>query len=334
MIKVGINGFGRIGRLAARTILQKYKDKLELVCINTSGRMETEGWAHLFEYDSTYGKYRGEVSVEGEEMVVDGLRIPILGEQDPGRVPWGKYAVEIVIESTGIFRQTEQAKKHLRDSVKRVIIAAPPKDEQTAMFVLGVNQEKLGHHKVFSAASCTTNCVAPIVKVVDQEFGIDKALMTTIHAYTADQQLLDGSHKDLRRARSAAINIVPTSTGAAQATAKVYPPVEKKFDGLAIRVPVKTGSLTDFTFVTKTKTSVEEVNNVFKKVSLGDLKGILGVTNKPLVSTDVIGLEVSALIDLSLTQVMGGNLVKVIAWYDNEWGYVQRLVEEVLLCQS
>lgn len=334
MIKVGINGFGRIGRLTARTILQKYKDKLELVCINTSGRMETKGWAHLFEYDSTYNKYQGEVLTEGDEMIVDGVRIPVLGEQDPSRIPWGKYGAEIVIESTGVFRQTEQAKKHLRASVKRVIISAPPKDDQSTMFVLGVNQDKLGHHKIFSTASCTTNCVAPVIKVLDEAFGIEKAMMTTIHAYTSDQQILDGSHKDLRRARSAAINIIPTTTGAAAATAKVYPKVEKRFDGLAIRVPVKTGSLTDFTLVTKNKTSVEEVNNVFKKASLESLKGILGVSNKPLVSTDVIGLELSSLVDLSLTQVMGGNLVKVIAWYDNEWGYVQRLVESVLLCQS
>ncbi len=339
MLKVGINGFGRIGRLAARTILQKYKDKLSLVCINTSGRMDVAGWTHLFEYDSTYGKYPGKVSAIGRSssgrennlMVVDGMKIPVLGEPEPAKIPWGKYQTEIVIESTGVFRDRENAQKHLRDTVKKVIISAPPKDENIPMFVIGVNEKNSTNEQILSSASCTTNCVSPVVKVVNENFGIQKALMTTVHAYTSDQRLLDNSHPDLRRARSAAVNMVPTSTGAAKATTRVYPVVAGKFDGLAIRVPVKSGSLTDFTFVTKKQTAIEEVNQAFVRAAETDLKDILGITQKPLVSSDIIGLELSALVDLSLTKVIGGDLVKVVAWYDNEWGYAQRLIEQVLL---
>ncbi|HUV47288.1 MAG TPA: type I glyceraldehyde-3-phosphate dehydrogenase [Candidatus Bathyarchaeia archaeon] len=331
MIKVGINGFGRIGRLAARIILQDYRDKIDLVCINTSGKIDTSGWAHLFKYDSSYAQYPAKVEVRGEAMVVDGVAIPILGERKPAHIPWGRYGVQIVIESTGVFCDAQGAKQHLRDSVKKVIITAPPKDEQTPIYVIGVNENNIGNEPVLSSASCTTNCVAPVVKVVEKNFGIVKALMTTIHAYTSDQELLDGSHKDLRRARAAAINIVPTTTGAAKATAKVYPQVKDIFDGLAIRVPVATGSLTDLTFVTKRKISVDEVNEAFKKAAATELKDILGVTEEPIVSSDIIGLKLSCLVDLSLTKVVAQDLLQVIAWYDNEWGYSQRLVEQVLL---
>lgn len=331
MFKVGINGFGRIGRLATRIILKDYQNKLDLVCINTSGRIETSGWTHLFEYDTAYGRYDGQVRVKGSQMVVDGKAIPVLGEREPSKVPWAKYGVQVVVESTGVFRTEKDAAEHLRGTVKRVILSAPPKEGNIPMYVIGVNADKMGKEKIISCASCTTNCVAPIVKVVAEEFGIKKGLMSTIHAYTSDQELLDGSHKDLRRARAAAVNIVPTTTGAAKAAGEVYPAVKGVFDGLAIRVPVITGSLTDFTFVTKKKTSVEAVNQAFKKAAQRKLKGILGVTEKPLVSSDIIGLKLSALVDLSLTTVIKGDLVKVIAWYDNEWGYAERLVEQTVM---
>lgn len=331
MIKVGINGFGRIGRLAARIILKKYQSEIDLVCINTSGRIDTAGWTHLFKYDTAYGKYSGKVEAKDKEMIIEGKRIPVLGEREPAKIPWGKYGAQIVIESTGVFRKEKEVKQHLRETVKKVIISAPAKEGQVPLYVIGVNEDKMGDEKILSCASCTTNCVAPIVKVIDQNFSISKALMSTIHAYTPDQELLDGSHKDLRRGRSAAANIVPTTTGAAKATGQVYPRVKGIFDGLAIRVPVITGSLTDFTFVVKKKTSVERVNQAFEKAAQQDLKGILGVTREPLVSSDIIGLELSSLVDLSLTKVIDGDLVKVIAWYDNEWGYAQRLVEETIL---
>jgi glyceraldehyde-3-phosphate dehydrogenase type I len=236
-----------------------------------------------------------------------------------------------VIESTGVFREAEEARKHVRGTVKKVIISAPPKANRVPMYVMGVNEDKMGKESVFSCASCTTNCVAPIIKVMDRNFGISKGWMSTIHAYTADQELLDGSHQDWRRGRAAAVNIVPTTTGAARATGKVYPAVKNIFDGLAVRVPVITGSLTDFTLVTKKKTTSEKINQVLEEASKKELKGILGVTREPLVSSDIIGSEFSALVDLSLTRVIKGDLVKVIAWYDNEWGYSQRLIEEVLL---
>ena len=338
MIKIGINGFGRIGRLTARIILRKYKDKLDLVCINTSGRTDTAGWTHLFKYDTAYGKYSRKVITEGSQMVVDGVSIPILKERDPNKIPWERYGTEIVVESTGSFRDAEGAKKHLRGSVKKVILSAPgkntssiSKENNIPMYIIGVNEDKITEEKILSCASCTTNCVALVTKIIGDNFGIKKAFLTTIHAYTSDQRLLDGSHKDLRRARSAAVNIIPTTTGAARATGEVYPAVAGVFDGVAIRVPVMTGSLSDLTFLTKKKTSIEEINKAFEKAAQGKLKGILGASWEPLVSSDIIGLELSALVDLSLTNVIDSDLVKVFAWYDNEWGYAQRLVEEVVL---
>lgn len=332
MLKVGINGFGRIGRLAARIILSKYKDKLDLVAINTSGSVEAASWVHLFKYDSAYGKYKGEVTCAGENLVVDGKKIPILSQRDPALVPWGDYGVEVVIESTGVFREKKDIEKHLRDSVKRVILSAPPKGEgEIDIIVIGVNDDKRGDQKIISSASCTTNCAAPVSKVILQNFGVKKAMLTTIHAYTADQELQDGSHKDLRRSRAAASNIVPTSTGAAKATAETLPQLSGKFDGMAIRVPVLVGSLSDITYVVEKRTAVEEVNEAFKKaVKDPSYKGVIEVTSEPLVSSDIIGKKASAIVDLSLTRVIGGDLVKVVAWYDNEWGYAERLVEEVL----
>jgi len=338
MLKVGINGFGRIGRLTARIILEKYKKELELVCINTSGKMDASGWAHLFKYDTAYGKYKGKVLGIENQLVVKETSIPVLGEREIEKIPWSKYGVEMVIESTGVFRKKEEVKKHLKGTVKKVILSAPPKDPPKSeaggnipVYVIGVNEDKMGKEDILSCASCTTNCAAPVTKVIDESFGISKGLMSTIHAYTGDQRLLDGSHKDLRRARAAGVNIVPTTTGAAKTTGEVYPAVKGIFDGLAIRVPVITGSLVDFTFVLKKKTTVEKVNQAFEKAAHGKLKGILEVTKEPVVSSDVIGIEPSTLVDLSLTKVMDGDLVKVIAWYDNEWSYCERLVEEVVL---
>jgi glyceraldehyde 3-phosphate dehydrogenase len=338
MIKVGINGFGRIGRIAARVILQKFKQELDLVCINTSGSIDTPGWTHLFKYDSVYGKYPGKVSSQGDTMIVDNKKIPVFGQRDPAKIPWEKYDTQVVIESTGIFRKSKDAKKHLRGSVKRVIISAPPKgasdgskDDKIKMYIIGVNEDQITDQQVISLASCTTNCAAPVVKVIDESFGIEKSLMTTIHAYTTSQEILDGSHKDLRRGRAAAVNIIPTTTGAAQATAQVYPQVKEKFDGLAVRVPVTTGSLTDFVFLTKKNTTEKQVNQAFEKASKGKLKNVLAVTSEPIVSKDIVANPHSAIVDLSFTKVIGGNLVKVFAWYDNEWGYANRLVECIKL---
>jgi len=331
MLKVGINGFGRIGRLAARIILSKYKNKLDLAVINTSGSVPAASWVHLFKYDTAYGKYGGEVFCEGENLVVDGKRISLLAQRDPALIPWGNYGVEVVVESTGVFREKKEVEKHLRDSVRRVVLSAPGKgEEEIKTIVIGVNDSERADEKIISSASCTTNCVAPATKVILENFGIKKALLTTIHAYTPDQELQDGSHKDLRRARAAASNIVPTTTGAAKATAKTLPALAGKFDGTAIRVPVLVGSLSDITYVVERQTTVKQINEAFKKATEGKLRGILEVTSEPLVSSDIIGKEASAIVDLTLTKVIAGDLVKLVAWYDNEWGYANRLVEEVL----
>jgi glyceraldehyde 3-phosphate dehydrogenase len=331
MIKVGINGFGRIGRVAARIILQKFSDQLELAAINTSGSIDNAGWAHLFKYDTAYGQYPGKVGIEGDSLVVDGVKIPLLAQPDPAQIPWGTYGVQVVIESTGVFRKKEDIEKHLRDSVQKVVLSAPVKGEgEVTTIVIGANDAAREGQKLISSASCTTNCISPVARVILENFGIKKALLTTIHAYTADQELQDGSHKDLRRARAAAANIVPTSTGAAEAAALALPHLKGKFTGLALRVPVITGSLSDLTFVVEKPTTVEAVNQAFKAAAQGQLKGILEVTDEPLVSSDIIGSAASAIVDLPLTQVVDGDLVKVVAWYDNEWGYAHRLVEEVI----
>ena len=344
MIKVGINGFGRIGRISFRIALTKHVNELQIVAINTSGSMNVEGWAHLVNYDTVYRKF--EKKVVGEKMKetkeatdenpligylkVEDSKIPVLAQRDPAKIPWGKYGADIVIEATGIFREEEDAKKHAQGGAKRVVISAPSKGGNVGTYVLGVNEYK-GEAEVLSNASCTTNCVAPIAAVIHSKFGVEKALMTTIHGYTDDQRLQDNSHKDLRRARAAAENIIPTTTGAAVATTETIPELKGLFDGRALRVPVATGSITDFSFVLKKEVTVEEVNEALKEASDSPLyRGILGVTNEPLVSSDIIGRSESAIVDLLLTQVVGGNLVKVFAWYDNEWGYAERLVEQVI----
>lgn len=333
MIKVAINGFGRIGRLALRVARAKHQKDLQIVAINTSGNMEPAGWAHLFEYDSTYRKYPGKVAASGDNLVVDGVSIPLLAEREPKDLPWKKFNVEVVLECTGLFRKPAEAQGHIDAGAKKVILSAPPKGTSEGIYMIGLNAEKIGTEPIISNASCTTNCVAPVAKVMVKEFGVIKAAMTTIHAYTSDQRLLDNSHKDLRRARGAATNIIPTTTGAADAVGAVVPELNGLFDGLAIRVPVVTGSLTDFTFLLKKKTTVAAVNQVLISAARTYLKGILGVTDKPIVSGDVLGNEFSALVDLELTRVIDGDLVKVMAWYDNEWGYVTRLMELAALCR-
>jgi glyceraldehyde 3-phosphate dehydrogenase len=334
MIKVGINGFGRIGRVALRTILNKYLSEVKVVAINTSGSMDAQGWAHLFEYDSVYHRFNGKVQVEkgqGEEigvLVVNHQRIPFLAQKDPGKIPWKKYGAEIIIESTGVFRDRKSASAHFKGGAKKIIVAAPTDGVKT--FIMGVNEKDYRGELIIDNASCTTNCVAPVTKIMRENFGLQKALLSTIHAYTADQELVDGSHHDLRRARSAAINIIPTSTGADETTIEVIPSLKGLFDGLSYRVPVVCGSVTDLCFVTTHRTSVEEVNKTFKKAAEGKYRGIVEVSDKPLVSSDIIGNSFSAVVDLSLTQVIDGDLVKIVAWYDNEWAYSCRLVEQLI----
>jgi glyceraldehyde 3-phosphate dehydrogenase len=352
MVKVGINGFGRIGRIAFRIWLLKHTSEMEITAINTSGSMDASGWAHLVNYDTMYRKFEKNVSgeetkkakevtaalEEGNEinpligyLKVEGKKIPLLAQRDPAKIPWKDYGVEVVIESTGKFTTQEEAKKHALGGAKRVVLSAPAKGENVGTFVIGVNEVK-GDAEVISNASCTTNCVAPVAAVIHSAFGIEKALMTTIHSYTDDQNLQDNSHKDLRRARAAAENIIPTTTGAAIATTETIPELKGLFDGMSLRVPTATGSISDFTFLLKKDVTAEEVNNSLKKAAEENalFKGILAVSDEPLVSSDIIGRSESAIVDLALTQVVAGNLVKVFAWYDNEWGYANRLVEQVI----
>jgi glyceraldehyde 3-phosphate dehydrogenase len=344
MIKVGINGFGRIGRIATRIALLKHSQEIEISAINTSGSMNVAGWVHLLKYDSTYGKFSKEIVAEelkkAEDATdedplignikIEGLVIPILAQKDPAKLPWGKYGVDVVIEATGRFTSEEDAKKHAIGGAKRVVISAPSKGGNVGTYVLGVNEYK-DQAVVLNNASCTTNCVAPVAAVMHSKFGIEKAAMTTIHGYTDDQNLKDNSHKDLRRARAASENIIPTSTGAAISTTETIPELKGLFDGTALRVPVATGSMTDFAIVTKRDVTVEEVNQAFVEAEKNQLyKGILATTTEPVVSSDIIGRSESCIVDLDLTQVIAGNLVKVFAWYDNEWGYSNRLVEQVV----
>lgn len=332
MVKVGINGFGRIGRLAFRIGVLKHLDELTFSAINTSGSMPPSGWAQLVNFDTMYRKFEYEVKANENSISIPerGISVPILEEKDPAKIPWSDYGVEVVIEATGKFTSEEDAKKHALGGAKRVIISAPAKGSNVGTYVLGVN-EVSKDAVVLSNASCTTNCVAPVAAVMNAKFGIEKAMMTTIHSYTDDQNLQDGSHKDLRRARAAAQNIVPTSTGAAIATTETIPELKGIFDGMAIRVPVTTGSLTDFTFLLKKEVTKEEVNDAFKEASNNPIyKDILAVSEGFLVSSDIIGRSESAIVDLPLTQVVAGNMVKIFAWYDNEWGYANRLIEQVI----
>ncbi|MEI6776080.1 MAG: type I glyceraldehyde-3-phosphate dehydrogenase [Chloroflexales bacterium] len=329
MVRVAINGFGRIGRQTFKAMLEYHPDEFEIVAINDLTDNET--LAHLLRYDSTYGPFDGEVSVTSDKIIVDyddvHYEIAALAERDPTALPWGKMGVDIVIESTGRFTDAEKAKAHLVAGAKKVIISAPAKGEDLTI-CLGVNETKYDHekHHILSNASCTTNCLAPVAKVLNDKFGIQRGLMTTIHAYTMDQNLQDNVHSDLRRARAAALNMVPTTTGAAKAVALVIPELKGKFHGYAVRVPTPTVSMVDFSVLLGRATSVEEINQVFREASESEeLEGILGVSDQQLVSSDFIGSTYSSIVDLPLTIAMGDDFFKVVSWYDNEWGYSVRV---------
>ena len=324
-IRVGINGFGRIGRNYFRALLEQGAD-IEIVAVNDLG--DTATTAHLLKYDTILGRLKQEVTHTADTITVDGKTIKVLAERNPADIPWGELGVDIVIESTGIFTKKADAEKHIAGGAKKVLISAPAKDEDVTI-VMGVNQDKYdpANHHVISNASCTTNCVAPMAKVLDENFGIVKGLMTTVHAYTNDQRILDFPHKDLRRARAAAENIIPTTTGAAKATALVLPQLKGKLDGIAMRVPVPTGSVTDLVLELGREVTKEEVNAVFQKAAEGELKGILEYTEDPIVSSDIVNAPASCTFDSSLTMVQEGKNVKVIGWYDNEWGYSNRIVD-------
>ena len=323
-IRVGINGFGRIGRNYFRALLEQGAD-IEIVAVNDLG--DTATTAHLLKYDTILGRLKAEVTHTADTITVDGHTIKVLSERNPADIPWGELGVDIVIESTGIFTKKADAEKHIAGGAKKVLISAPAKNEDITI-VMGVNQDKYdaANHHVISNASCTTNCVAPMAKVLLENFGIAKGMMTTVHAYTNDQRILDFPHSDLRRARAAAENIIPTTTGAAKATSLVIPELAGKLDGIAMRVPVPTGSVTDLVIELEREVTKDEVNTAFQKAAEGQLKGIVDYTEDPIVSSDIVNWPASCTFDSSLTMVQGKN-VKVIGWYDNEWGYSNRLVD-------
>jgi glyceraldehyde 3-phosphate dehydrogenase len=329
-MNIAINGFGRIGRATFKALLNKKSKSLNIVAVNDL--TDTATLAHLLKYDTCYGIYDKQVGFTKDSLIVDGKKYRVTAEKDPSKLPWRELAVDVVIESTGRFLDKAGAGGHLIAGAKKVILSAPAKTDDIKTIVLGVNENKLkASDKIISMASCTTNCLAPVTEVIRKNFGIKKAIMTTIHSYTADQNLVDGPHKDLRRARAAAMNIVPTTTGAAKAVTKTIPALVNKFDGLAIRVPTPVVSLCDTVYVTKKKVDEKKINAVLKKAAAsGALRGILSVTDEPLVSSDFIGNSASATVDLSLTKVVDGDLVKIISWYDNEWGYSSRLADLVI----
>ena len=322
--KVGINGFGRIGRLALKAINQRHGDELQVMAVNDLTDAKTN--AHIFKYDSNYGIYPGTVEATEDSIVIDGKAIKVLAERDPAKIPWRDYGVDIVIESTGLFTQASKAAAHFQAGARKVIISAPAQDEDISI-VLGVNEDRYdpARHNVISNASCTTNCVAPVVKVLHQHFGVKRGLMTTVHAYTNDQRILDMFHKDLRRARTAAANIIPTTTGAARVVGVVIPELQGKLHGIAMRVPTTTVSIVDFVADLSRDASTEEINDAFYKAATGELKGILEYCDEPLVSSDFKGNPASSIFDALSTMVIDGNMIKVLAWYDNEWGYSCRL---------
>ena len=346
MVRVAINGYGRIGRLAHRVVLEKYSSDINIVAINAGSSTDIKGWMYLLKYDTTYGPILDRpISYQEAEgnsptskllgyLLVGNAKIPVYSEKDPTLLPWKDLNVDVVIESTGHFTTEEKLKTHLQAGAKAAVLSAPVKEGDINTYVLSVNAQNYNGEKLISNASCTINCIAPVAKIMVSHFGVEKAMMTTIHGYTSDQKLQDGGHKDYRRARAAALNIVPTSTGATIAATKAVPELAGLFAGLSIRVPVPAGSLSDFTFILKKETTKEEVNSIFKQEAQSqNFEGILMVTEDPLVSSDIIGNPYSAIVDLSLTQVLG-NLVKVIAWYDNEYGYANRLVEETIMVGS
>ena len=323
-IKIGINGFGRIGRLVFRRMMTQ-QDIFEVVAINDLTDAKT--LAHLLKYDSVHGRYNHEIKSTENSIIIDGKEIRIYAQRDPENLPWKELEVDLVVESTGLFRTKGKAEKHIKAGAKKVIISAPAKDEVDATIVMGVNQnDLLPEHKIVSNASCTTNCLAPVAKVLNDNFGIESAIMTTVHSMTNDQKILDSPHSDLRRARTASVNMIPTTTGAAIATTKVIPELKGKLDGMAIRVPTPDGSLVDLTFSTNKETTIEEINQVMKNAAENELKGILEYTEDPLVSTDIVGNPYSSIFDAKSTMKIG-KLFKILSWYDNEWGYSNRVVD-------
>ncbi len=343
MIRTAINGYGRIGRVAHRVILEKYQDQIDIVAINAGSSTDIKGWMYLLKYDTSYGPvYSMDVSYQEKEadsplkdligyLLIDSKRIPVFSQKDPSLLPWRDLNIDVVIESTGHFTDEEGLKKHLVAGAKGVILSAPAKEGNVPTYVISVNNDNYQGENVISNASCTTNCITPVAKVMVNTFGVEKVMMTTVHGYTSDQELQDGGHKDYRRARAAAQNIIPTSTGATIAATQALPELKGLFGGLSLRVPVAVGSLSDFTFILKRETTKEEVNTALKNAAQNPVfSGILTTTEEPLVSSDIIGSSYSSIVDLSLTQVIG-NMVKIIAWYDNEYGYANRLVEEVIM---
>ncbi|MBI4050222.1 MAG: type I glyceraldehyde-3-phosphate dehydrogenase [Candidatus Doudnabacteria bacterium] len=331
-IRVAINGFGRIGRSAFKVALEK--KNLEVVAINDLTDAKT--LAHLLKYDTAYGIYEREVAARLGKLIVDKKPYPIFAEKDPSKLPWRKLKVDVVLECTGVFTKDGAARVHLAAGAKRVIVSAPTKGTGgIKTFVMGVNEDQFRGDAVISNASCTTNCLGPVAQVILDKFGIKKAMMTTVHSYTQDQNLQDGPHRDLRRARAAAANIVPTTTGAAIAATEAIPDLRGKFDGIALRVPTITGSVTDFTFLVSRRVSVDAINGAFRAAARQKrYQGILAVTEDPIVSSDIIGTTYSAIVDVGFTRVVDGDLVKVLAWYDNEWGYANRLVEQIALVNA
>jgi glyceraldehyde 3-phosphate dehydrogenase len=326
MVRIGINGFGRVGRQVLKAVLEKYKGELEVVAINDLFDVQTN--AHLFKYDSNYGCFCGDVETTPDTLIINGQSIKSFAFRDPAAIPWKDEGVDIVIESTGLFTEGPKAAVHLAGGVKKVIISAPAKQEDLTV-VMGVNENAYdpGKHHILSNASCTTNCLAPPVSVIHRAFGIEKGMMTTVHSYTNDQRILDLPHKDLRRARAAALNIIPTTTGAAKALALVIPELKGRFDGYSLRVPTPTVSVVDFVAELKTKTTTDELRGILKQAAAGELKGIMYCEEAPLVSMDFKGNSHSSIIDIEFTQVLKENMVKVVAWYDNEWGYSCRVAD-------
>lgn len=351
MVRVAINGYGRIGRVAHRIIIERFSNEIEVVAINAGSSTDIQGWKYLLQYDSVYGTLKTDLTIKTAEekkldidteasligyLSVNEYDIPVFSEKDPLKLPWKALQVDSVIESTGAFTKQEQLAMHITAGAKSVVLSAPYKDEEGGgpTYVLGVNLQKNGQtiENIVSNASCTTNCITPVAQVIHEKLGIEKAMMTTIHGYTSDQRIQDGGHKDYRRARAAAENIIPTSTGATKAAAQAIPELKGIFGGLAVRVPVPVGSLSDFTFLVKRDTTKEEVNHILEEAAKEErFQGIFMTTHDPIVSSDIIGNSHSSIADLSLTQVVGGNMVKIIAWYDNEFGYANRLVEETFL---
>jgi glyceraldehyde 3-phosphate dehydrogenase len=331
--RIGINGFGRIGRQLLKAIMYEYEGEIEVVAVNDLS--SPHSLAHLLKYDSTYGGFDADVSSTDDSLIIDGNEIKVFSERDPAALPWGGNDVEIVIESTGLFTDAEKARAHIDAGAKKVIITAPGKNDDVTV-VLGVNEDQYdpANHHIISNASCTTNCLAPVAKVVHDKYGIRRGFMTTVHSYTNDQVILDAQHKDLRRARAGAMNIIPTTTGAARAVALVIPDLKGRFDGFALRVPTPTVSIIDFVAEVENGTSAEDLNNTFKEAAEGDLAGILDYTDEPLVSSDFRMDPHSAVIDGLSTMVLGDNLVKVIAWYDNEWGYSCRVADLTAMVAS